>query len=224
MSGYSFKYGALALALSVCLSLQAVDKKKEPVVDVPTYQGISIGVELGKPLLGLLSADKGYSVKADVNLKNTWFPTLELGYGSYDKTAESGMHCLTSGSYVKLGLNKSLVYLGDKAENMFYAGAHYGFTTFKYSLLNLSWYDNYWGANALTDLVDQTGVVGWLELTVGVRVNVWGPFSLGWSGQYKSTLHVSGGATSDPAYIPGYGENLKPMAGLALHLYYKLPF
>lgn len=204
--------------------LQAVDKKKEPVPEIPTYQGIHLGLEFGKPLLGLFSTDKGYSMKADVNLKNTWFPTLEVGYGSFDRTAESGMRCLASGTYFKLGVNKSLSYLGAKAENMFYAGAHYGLSSFNYTLNNLDWYDNYWGANALTNLVDQPGLVGWLELTVGVRVNVWGPFSLGWSGQYKSTLHVSGGDTSDPAYIPGYGANLKPMAGLALHLYYELPF
>lgn len=206
------------------MSLSAADKKKDVVVEVPTYQGINLGIELGKPLLGLVSDNKGYSVKADVNLKNTWFPTLEVGYGSYDKTAESGMRCLASGTYLKIGANKALTYLGDKAENLFYAGAHYGFSSFRYTLDNLSWYDNYWGPNALTTISNQRGIVGWLELTVGVRVQVYGPFALGWSGQYKSTLHVAGGATSDPAYIPGYGENLKPMAGLALHLYYKLPF
>ncbi len=225
MSGSSFKYGALTLVFILAQTLSAVNKKKEPVVNIPTYQGINLGIELGKPLFGMLSNnEKGYSMKADVNLKNTWFPTLEVGYGSFDKTAESGMQCLSSGTYLKVGVNKSLVYLGNKAENMFYAGAHYGFTSFKYTLNNLDWYDNYWGNNAITNLVDQSGIVGWLELTVGVRVNVFGPFSLGWSGQYKSTLHVSGGAMSDPAYIPGYGENIKPMAGLELHLYYKLPF
>jgi len=224
MSGFTFKYGLLATALFLSITLSASDKKKEPVVIIPTYQGVNVGVELGKPLLGLLSNDKGYSVKADVNLKNTWFPTVEVGYSSYDKTAESGTRCLASGNYIKVGLNKSLVYLGDKAQNIFYAGAHYGFSSFKYTLNNLSWYPNYWGGNALTNLTNQHGVVGWLELTVGVRVDVFGPFSLGWSGQYKSTLHVSGGATSNPAYIPGYGENLKPMTGLELHLYYKLPF
>lgn len=224
MSGFTFKLGLLAALMLLALPSFAADKDKEPVVEIPTYQGVNVGFELGKPLLGLLSINKGYSVKADVNLKNTWFPTLEVGYSSYDKTAESGTRCLASGNYLKIGLNKSLVYLGDKAQNMFYAGVHYGFSSFTYTLNNLSWYDNYWGENALTDVTDQRGVVGWLDLTVGVRVNVYGPFSLGWSGQYKSTLHVSGGATSDPAYIPGYGENLKPMAGLALHLYYKLPF
>ncbi|HET9571206.1 MAG TPA: DUF6048 family protein [Bacteroidales bacterium] len=224
MSGFTYKYGLLTALLLLSSSLMAADKKKEPVVFIPTYQGINLGVELGKPLLGLISNDKGYSIKADVNLKNTWFPTVELGYSSYDRTAESGTRCLASGNYFKIGVNKSLTYLGNKAQNMFYAGAHYGFTSFKYILNHLAWTDNYWGNNALTDLVDQPGVVGWLELTVGVRVNVWGPFSLGWSGQYKSTLHVSGGSYSNPAYIPGYGENLKPMAGLAFHLYCQLPF
>jgi len=223
MSSSSFNYGVLAALLALSLSLTAADKKKTPVAQIPTYQGINLGLELGKPILGLFSKDKGFSVKADVNLKNTWFPTLEVGFADYNRTAENGMRCESAGTYFKLGLNKSLVYLGDKAENMFYAGVQYGFSSFSYHLFNLSFYDNYWGDNALTNLTNQHGVVGWLDLTVGVRVHVLGPFSLGWSGQYKSTLHVSGSETSHPAFIPGYGENLKPMAGLALHLYYKLP-
>jgi hypothetical protein len=223
MSSYTFKYGLTAVLLVLAFSLSAADKKKEPAKVYPLYQGINVGVELSQPVFGAFSGTHGYSAKVDVNLKNAYFPTLELGYTSFDKTAESGIHCLAAGPFFKIGVNKSLTFLGDKAENMFFAGIHYGLSSFTYSLDNLSWYDNYWG-NTTTSYLNQPGLAGWLELMVGVRVNFWGPFSLGWTGQYKSTLHVSGGAQSDPAYIPGYGENLKPQTGLAIHLYYHLPF
>lgn len=204
--------------------ISAADKKKDPENVIPLYQGITLGVELLNPVGGLFSSTNGYSAKVDVNLRNNYFPTLEIGYSNFDKTAENGIRCLSNGPWLKIGVNKAFSYLGDKAENMVFAGAHYGISGFTYTLENLSWADNYWGDFAQPSYINQPGFVGWIELTVGVRVNVFGPFSLGWTGQYRSTLHVSGGTFSNPAYIPGYGENLKPMAGLALHLYYRLPF
>jgi hypothetical protein len=228
MSSYTSRISFLILLLSLAfsLSLSAEDKKKKEAVKIiPLYQGINIGLELGKPIQGMLSNSYGASVKADVNLKNKYFPTLELGYSNYDKSSDLGIRCLASGQYFKIGVNKALTYKGDKAENLFFVGAHYGFSAFSYSLKSLSWYENYWGDNTtVTSFDDEKSVVGWVELVAGVRVKIFGPFSLGWTGQYKSTLHVSNGNNSNPAYIPGYGEYLKPLAGLSIYLYYKLPF
>jgi hypothetical protein len=218
----SIRTAFIALLLSMAFSLAAADKKKEEAKKIPLYQGVTIGIDLGKPVVGLFSPTKGIAVKADVNLKNSYFPTIEIGHLSYDKTAESGLNCLSSGPYFKIGVNKALSYKGDKAENMFFVGAHYGFSAFSYSLHDLVWHDTYW-TNTTTSINNQKAAGGWIELEAGVRVQVWGPLSLGWSGQYKSMLHLSEGSSSTPAYIPGYGEYLKPITGLTFHLYYRLP-
>jgi hypothetical protein len=220
----STKITAVLLLFSLTCSLTAADKKKkEELKNIPLYQGVTIGFDLGKPVQGLLSASNGIAIKADVNLKNAYFPTIEIGQFNYDKTAESGLNCISSGPYFKIGLNKALSYNGNKAENMFYVGGHYGLSVFKYSLSNLVWHDTYW-VNSITSFTNQKAVGGWIELVAGVRVKVWGPISLGWSGQYKSMLHLSKGSSSTPAYIPGYGEYQKPMTGINFHLYYRLPF
>lgn len=224
MSCSTFKLFLVCLMLPTFFSVSAADdKKKKKDVDIPLYQGVQIGLDFISPARSLFSDSYGASVKADVNLRNAYFPTIEVGYAKLDKTSEGGIHFTSNGQYLKLGVNKSLSYNGAKAENMFFAGAHYGFTAFSYDLDNLTYTQNYWG-NDLTSLHNQKANAGWIELIAGVRVQLLGPLSLGWTFQYKSTLHVSNGANSIPAYIPGYGENVKPNTGIAFHIYYKLPF
>lgn len=224
MSSSIYKIFFLSLLLSANFVVSAADKKKEELIKVPLYQGIQIGLDLVSPAGYLVSDSYGAGIKADVNLWNKYFPTLELGYAHFDKTSKNGILVNSSGQYVKVGINKALSYRGDKAENLFFAGAHYGFSGFSYNLDHLVYAKNYWGSSDITSLADQKAMVGWIELVAGVRVQVSGPVSLGWTAQYKSTLHVSNGENSIPAYIPGYGENFKPKLGIAFHLYYRLPF
>lgn len=226
MSSFTYKQLFLFLLLPMAISLTAANdqsKKKKEMPNIPLYQGIQLGVDMASPVKSLFSDSYGAAIKADVNLKNKYFPTLEIGSAHTDKTNENGTHFTSTGNYIKLGINKALSYRGSKAENLFFAGAHYGFTSFSYNLDNLYFFQKYWG-NDLTNFQNEKAVAGWVELVAGVRIQVLGPVSMGWTVQYKSTLHVSNGENSIPSYIPGYGENVKPNGGIALHLYYKLPF
>lgn len=218
------KYILLTCFLFASTGLSAANKKKDNAKKYPLYQGTTLGVELLRPISGILSNQSGYSGKLDVNFRNTYFPTLEVGNSKLNKTAENGMNCESSGSFIKIGLNKSMAFLGDKAENMFFVGAHYGFSSYTYNVTQLQWHDQYWGNNSTTSFLNQSGNAGWLELAVGVRVAIMKPFSLGWTFQYKSSLHESNNPNGLPLLIPGYGEFLKPQLGLALHMYYRLPF
>ncbi|MCK9311591.1 MAG: DUF6048 family protein [Bacteroidales bacterium] len=224
MSSSIYKTLFLCLVLPTTISVSAAEKKKEEVVKVPLYQGIQIGFDLVSPASYLISDSYGVDIKADINLWNKYFPTVELGYADFDKTSEDGINCTSSGQYFKVGINKALSYRGNKAEDLFFAGIHYGFSSFSYNLDNLVYYPNYWGYDNITSFQDQEATTGWIELVAGVRIQIIGPISLGWTAQYKSTLHVSDGRNSIPAYIPGYGENFKPKLGMAFHLYYRLPF
>lgn len=214
----------IACLLFASSTLWAADKKKVAPKNIPLYQGTQLGIELLQPFYSLISKQSGLSAKMDVNLRNTYFPTLEIGTANMDRTSEIGMQAASKGIYAKIGLNKSLAFLGDKAENLFFAGAHYGFSSYTYDLTSPAWNDSYWGSNPTNSFLNQSGNAGWFELNVGVRVHVSGPFSLGWTCQYKSTLHLSNNEHGQPALIPGYGEYLKPQLGIAAHLYYQLPF
>jgi len=200
-------------------TISAVEKQKTPKKTYP-YNGMNVGLEMGQPLLSLFTKNSGLSGKLDVNLGNKYFPTFEMGTAALDKTSNDGNHCNSQGMFFKLGLNQALAVFGEKAENMFFAGVHLGFSTFTYDLTGSNPYDSYWGRNTLT-VNNLNGNATWLELTVGVRVALKGPFSLGWSGQYKSTLFQSENSFGNPILIPGYGENVKPQVGLTIHAYYR---
>jgi len=210
--------------LVLALPVSAKDDKKKENANVPFYQGITVGVEFGGPIRKLLSDNWSTSAKMDINFKNKYLPTFEFGQASYDKTGETGVHYTTTGLFLKAGLNLPVVIHGAKAEDLFYVGLHYGFSSFSYNLGNLTYQDGYWNQPVTSSLTGEKSVAGWADAVAGVRIKVLGPFSLGWSIHYKTTLHVSDGANSVPQYIPGYGQNVKPFSSINAHLYYRLPF
>lgn len=224
MSSSIYKSITVICLLTTTLAGWAADDKKDKKPFIPLYQGVNIGVELSQPARMFLSDSWGYSLKADVNLKNKYFPTLEAGLSDFDKSSESGIQFASRGAYFKIGVNTPLSVNGLKAENMFYVGLHYAISSFNYDLKNLTFREGYWGEYINNSFENEKATAGWLEGAVGVRVQVSGPISLGWGVQYKSTIHIKNGDHSIPPYIPGYGLNTKPGIGINAHLYYKLPF
>ncbi|MDP4277993.1 MAG: DUF6048 family protein [Bacteroidota bacterium] len=222
----SFISKILAAVCLITLALPAFPKNIKPVKkpDVPLYQGIQVGVELGGPVCQLFSDNWSHSAKMDVNLKNKYFPTIEIGQANIDKTGATGIRFTSSGNFAKIGVLLPLATYGDRAENLFYIGLHYGFSSFNYNLDNLTYSGGYWGQPTVTSFANEKAFAGWYDGEVGARVKVFGPISLGWSLHYRSTIHVSNGSHSVPAYIPGYGENVQPNAAICGHLYYRLPF
>ncbi len=209
------------LILLSALPLFAKDKPKaEPVA---FYQGMNLGVEFGGGLKHVFSDNWSTSANLDLNIKNKLLPTLEVGRAHLQQTGETGIGYSATGSFIKAGFNKPLIYSKD-ARDLFYVGLHYGFSSFDYDLTNLTFSGGYWGQPAASSILGERAHAGWLDAVAGVRVQVLGPISMGWSIHYRSVLHVSNGVNSVPQYIPGYGQNVKPYAGIDAHLYYRLPF
>lgn len=217
-----FKYLTVFAFLVSFTKVHAADEKK-PEVFVPLYQGINIGVELTQPAMSLFTKSGGYSVTADVNLKNKVLPGIELGVYGFDKTSEAGVNFKATGPFMKIGAKMPLTVNGKKAENIFFVGLNYAVSYFKYDLYNVTIPNGYWDG-LTTDLTDEKSLTGWVEGIAGLRVNVIGPFALGWSVVYKSVLHNSDNIHGNAPYIPGYGMNVKPNLSVNAYLYYRLPF
>lgn len=219
MSRFIFSF----LTLSV-LSLTALaqTKPKEPK-DSVLYHGTQLGISLIEPINGLFSDTWGSSVQLDFNLLNRFFPLIELGYAQARLQNEQQTQSDSRGLYLRAGINLPLAIEGENAENQFFVGARFGFSSFDYSIIGGQFQDSYWRQNYTTDFPDEHALASWGELIVGLRIQLAGPISLGWSGRMKTTFNIRNGAHSVPAYIPGYGRNKQPMYDLMLHLYYRLP-
>ncbi len=214
-------------------------KKEEQKIEYPLYNGTYISADLyglGSKALGgdFLSSE----ISIDINLKNRFFPVLELGYGTTDTWAEDdGINYKTSAPYMRIGINYNTMYK-KKRESHLYVGFRYALSSFKYDVSSPSLSDPIWKGNIpnpnLQDGIwggsvpfNHTGLKGnmqWLELIVGMRVQVYKDFMMGWSVRMKRRLSGSGSEYADPWYVPGFGKYSSSQIGLTYSLIYKLPF
>ena len=230
----------LVCAASVCAqnSNPDKDKKKADIVEFPLYNGLIVSADiygLGASVFGsdFLSSE----IAVEANLKNRFFPVVEIGFGTTDAWSERGTNYKSSAPYFRIGMNYNTMYKKGNP-NYLYVGVRYGFTSFSYdvistpaidpifggSMVNPSLTDNIWGGSVAFDHRGLKASMGWLELVVGIRTKVYKDFYMGWSLRYKRSMNTSLSDFGDPWYVPGYGEYGSNRFGLTYSLIYKLPF
>lgn len=192
---------------------------------IPLYNGVSIGVDLfgiGNKLFGgdFLSSE----VSIDANLKNRFFPIIEIGYGLTDTTDDDyNIHYKSSAPYARIGLDYNTMSK-KKSDSFLFAGMRYGFTAFKYDVQAPELEDPIWGSSVPFSYNGINSHAHWIELLVGIRVKIIKNFQMGWTVRYKARLNVKDNINATPWYIPGYGSNKSTNFGFTYNLIYKLPF
>ena len=162
---------SLAFCLLLSLPLQAQNsdisappantppkkEKKEAKEEVhyPLYNGISVSVDLWGPGSKLFGSDFFSSeVAVDVNLKNRFFPIVELGYGNTDTWSDKGIHYKTGAPYFRIGMDYNALY-NKKHGHMILVGLRYAATSFKYDVEALGINDpEYGGSLGNPNLID----------------------------------------------------------------------
>lgn len=199
------------------------DAKTEEAA-VPLYNGTSIAVDvygIGSKLFGgdFLSSE----VSLDVNLKNMFFPVVEIGFGTTNTTDDTyNIHYKSSAPYARVGMNFTM--WKKKSESYFYAGLRYGFTAFKYDVQSPPLEDAIWGGEVPFAHYGEKSNAHWLEFLVGIKAEIFKNFQMGWAIRYKARLSVKDNLNSTPWYIPGMGSNQSTNIGVTYNLIYKLPF
>lgn len=205
---------------------------------IPLFNGVYVGIDIygiGASLFG--SDTKSTEVQVDVNLKNRFFPVMEIGFADTESESEHGTYYTSKGPYFRVGLNYKMKYR-NTSESHLYVGARYAFSPFKYNVESLTMTDDVWGTPPSTPnlgddiwggsvpfrIQDESTSAHWAELVFGLRAQVWKNFMMGWSVRLKQRLGVGKGDQSEPAFIPGFGENKTTTLGVTYSLIYKLPF
>lgn len=201
------------------------DNTETPVQSL--YQGAYVGLDIFGPVGHLLGSDFiSTEASLEVNLKNKYFPVLEIGYGSTDTTDdETDIHFKTSAPYFRIGAGYNVFHKKPYLPGQFIVGLRYGFSSFSYDVNAPAMTDPVWGET--TQAFDYQGVksnASWLELVAGLKTNVYKNFYLGLSVRYRSRISVKKGENSEPWYIPGFGKNRSTNLGITYNLIYKLPF
>ena len=187
------------------------------------FQGFSMFFDLFSPIQRSLSDFGGIEGGLRLNLLNTYFPVVEIGYGNCDHT-DNNTHIKykTNAPYFKAGIDFNL--LKDKfSDNRLYVGLRYGFSTYKFDISGPAIADPIWGGSEPFSYKGINATSHWAEAVFGFQVKMWKSFHMGWSVRLKREIHSSSNDISQPYYIPGYGSTSQDTSwGGTYHLIFDL--
>ena len=222
MNAKTFKL-FIALMISVG-SLNAQVKTQAP--QQKTLQGIYLSSDVFGYIYPLFVKDKYYSAESSltVNLKNRFFPVVEVGYGYTNMVSqlyEIGYR--TSAPYYRIGMDYNVQYKNGRP-NYIYLGGRMGYTTFNYDVDAPPLKDPVWGGETPMLLTGMHCNAIWTEAVGGVRAEIARNLYMGWSLRYKIPLYKAPIANGGPWYIPGFGAGNKAILGATytISYYFKL--
>lgn len=194
------------LLLAVALGSSAQERTLSLQRDsVPLLRGFSVSFDMVGAGLMLLSDNGQYEGALRVNLRDTWFPILEVGLGKADHDdTVTRIHYQTSAPYFRIGIDRNLLKQ-KHGPNRLYGGLRYAFTSYKVDVSRPNVPDPVWLWDTSYGVRDMSCNYHWIEAVVGVDAKIYGPLHLGWSVRYKRRVAHSDGTIGKTWYMPGYG-------------------
>jgi len=187
------------------LTAQTVNK------DSSLFRGIRLEVDLLSPLMKAIGASKGYYYQgaAVVNLKEKFFPTIEIGYGGINnKVSVSGLIYNTNALYYRIGMDYNVLNSTkplSAMNNIFSIGARFGGSNLLYNIENVQITDNYWNRNNIINFSNQRKFMIWWEVLAGIRAEIINNIFIGWNVRIKGAFTSPKQGEVYPYYIPGLG-------------------
>ena len=200
---------SLIFSLLLVLPIQAQHKKveKEEAPDsVAFFNGIAVGVDIAGFAQGLLSDYGQYEAALRINLRDRYFPVLELGIGhaSHDDIVTQ-LSYVTKAPYGRIGVDYNL--MKDKHDiYRIYGGIRYAFTSFKFDVSHPGLKDPFWGGVSPYGAEGVSSYYHWAEISGGIDAKIWGPIRLGWSVRYRKRIAHDPSYVGNVWYVPGFGK------------------
>lgn len=195
-----------------------------PKMQYPLLYSASVGMDIWDAAMRLFGQDFGLvGFSAEVNLHNRYIPVFEAGLGTASHAPSGGGYHYKSpmAPYFRLGMNYNFLY-NSNPNYLLIAGVRYGFSTFRWEVLDVEVDSPYWEETATFNIPKQSATAGWFEFCFGLRVKLWGPISAGWMLKYHTIAHCSKSPYGEPYYLPGYGSRNGALTG-SFHITYTLP-
>lgn len=196
----------------------------EETPEIPLYQGVGIKLDIGNTIYeAAISGGKGMSFEAlaYVNLQRRYLPTIELGYGQLECTANNNAHFIGNGAFMRMGCDFNIMK-NKEMGNMFLLGGRLGMALQECSVNNLVVTDAYWGITQPLPAHNTVRFDCWGELVGGVQVDVYKNFVMGWNMRIKLLFTQGKEGKFHPSYIPGFGHHNNTTFSFNYYIGYKL--
>lgn len=174
---------------------------------VPLWAGASVSVNLAGALLNTFTSSGSYEAALRLNLRNKYFPIIELGIGESNQSSETTqLHYSTRAPFARLGLDYNIK--GDKrSTNRVFFGLRYGFSSFNYDLSGTNVQDLHWKTEAPFHFHSINDNAHWGELVFGLETSLWKFIHLGWSVRYQLRIYEHNTEIGRAWFVPGFGQN-----------------
>lgn len=174
---------------------------------IALWSGASVSLDLAGAFLANVASYGQYEGAFRLNLKNQYFPILEMGVGTANHTDETTLlHYQTRSPYLRLGMDYN-VKKDRRSKNRVFVGGRYGFSRFEYDLNGADLIDPYWKTTTPFQYPNLKGNAHWGELVFGLEAQIWKFVHLGWSVRHRRRLYEKQSPLGRAWYIPGYGRN-----------------
>lgn len=174
---------------------------------IPLFSGVSVSVDAVGAVMAAASPYGQFEAAARLNLKQRFFPILELGWGISDHTNDNtNLHYKTQAPYFRLGMDYNFAK-NPLTGNRIYGGLRYAFSSFNYDLDGPDVIDPVWGTATPYHFSDVKTGAQWIEAVFGLEARILRFFHLGWSVRYKFRLHEKQAIPGSAWYVPGFGRN-----------------
>lgn len=207
-------YSIFSLLLLCAVTAGAQSKKdsvKTITMEVPA--GLRVGVDLTRFAIPFFQPyRRDATVVLDARYNDRVYFAADVSYGLTDHS-DTNYTYKSNGVAIAIGVNYNLLKKQVPKENfMLYGGFKYGFALFSYEMPDYNIHSSYWG-NYTSSMPTTTKMGHWVELSLGIKVEVLKNLYLGWSLHERILLNNSL-AKSDfpPLIIPGYGKGYKGSA------------
>lgn len=173
-------------SFSLAAQSKPIDTKPKDTIVYEQSYGIRIGLDLSRIIISSLDENyTGVELVADYRLTQDLYIAAELG--AEDKTKQEDLYNFnTSGSYVKVGIDRNTYanWYGEK--NLIFYGGRFGFSSFSNTLNNYQIFDNnrYWNPEAFatgseTPEEFSGRTASWIEAIFGTKVELFPNIYLG---------------------------------------------
>ncbi|EDM43035.1 hypothetical protein SCB49_12459 [unidentified eubacterium SCB49] len=186
-------------------------QESEPVDTLQTKikHGLRLGVDIAKPFRSFIDSDyKGFQILGDFRYNKNMYLAAELG-NETKNFYEKNLNAITSGSYIKLGVNFNTHKNWLGLNNSIYTGLRYGFATFKQELLAYQVYvvDQTFPANTVISNTEFTGLTAhWLEIQLGLKTEIAKNIFIDLHFELKRKIIEDTPDNFGNIYIPGFNQ------------------
>lgn len=189
---------------------------------IPLFRGVAVSFDMVGLAQTVFSDYGQYEVAARVNLRDRYFPVIEVGLGKADATDDAtNISYSSSAPYARVGVDFN-VMKNKHDDNRVYVGGRYAYSSFKYDISSPGVTDPVWGDQVEYRSEGNKGDFHWLEFVAGIDAKIWRMFRLGWSVRYKRRITGKSADIGRPWYVPGYGREGGSRLGATFNVTFEL--